>query len=162
MHKKIMVPIAFSEYAQGIIDHAASIAKPLGAKMMIVNVINERDLEAVERIASYGYKVDRNEYLNTVKEERRTKLKELTKNLTLPEEDLSFSFRVGTPIDELLKYVVEKEIDLVIMGVKNRDITHFFTGSVATQMFTRCPCTIVSYRDEGTTKRLTARINKHR
>ena len=48
MRKKILVPIAFSVYSQGIINYAASIAGPLGAEMMIVNVINERDLEAVE------------------------------------------------------------------------------------------------------------------
>ena len=70
MRKKILVPIAFSVYSQGIINYAASIAGPLGAEMMIVNVINERDLEAVERIASYGYKVDGEHYVRTIKDER--------------------------------------------------------------------------------------------
>jgi nucleotide-binding universal stress UspA family protein len=162
MRKKILVPIAFSVYSQGIINYAASIAGPLGAEMMIVNVINERDLEAVERIASYGYKVDGEQYVRTIKDERRAMLVQLTENLTLPDGQVSFSFRVGDPATELLKLVVDENVDMVVMGVKTRDIRHLFTGSVAEQMFARCPCALVSYRDPETIERLQKRIAKHR
>ena len=160
--KKILVPIAISKYSQGIINYAASLAGPLGAEMLIVNVINERDLEAVDRITSYGYKVDTEHYLQTIKEERRELLKKLTADLVLPDGQVSFTFRVGDPAMELLKLVVDSEIDMVVMGVKARDISHLFTGSVAEKMFSRCPCTIVSYRDEETCARLEKRIRKHR
>jgi len=162
MSTKILVPIAFSQYSQGIIDYAASLAEPLGAEMMIVNVINERDLEAVERITSYGYKVDSEHYVHTIKEERLSLLAKLTAHLTLPDGQVSFSFRVGDPATELLKLVVDDNIDMVVMGVKTRDIRHLFTGSVAEQMFSRCPCTVVSYRDGETRERLKKRIMKHR
>ncbi len=162
MRTKILVPIAFSNYSQGIINYAASLAAPLGAEMMIVNVINERDLEAVERITSYGYKVDSEHYVQTIKGERRALLAKLTENLTLPDGQVSFSFRVGDPATELLKLVVDENIEMVVMGVKTRDIRHLFTGSVAEQMFSRCPCTVVSYRDRETTERLKKRIMKHR
>lgn len=160
--KKILVPIAFSIYSQGIIQYAASLAAPLGAEMMIVNVINERDLEAVERITQHGYKVDAEQYVRTIKDERRALLAKMTESLTLPDGQVSFSFRVGDPATELLKLVVDEEIDMVVMGVKTRDIRHLFTGSVAEQMFARCPCTVVSYRDQETAKRLRKRVMKHR
>lgn len=162
MRTKILVPIAFSAYSQGIIQHAASLAGPLGAEMMIVNVINERDLEAVERISSYGYKVDSEHYMRTIKDERRALLAQLTADLTLPDGQVSFAFRVGDPATELLKLVVDEGIDMVVMGVKTRDIRHLFTGSVAEQMFSRCPCTVVSFRDPDTAKRLKKRVMKHR
>ena len=53
MVKKILVPIAFSKYSQGILNYAAGIAEPLGAELLVVNVINERDLQAVNKIASF-------------------------------------------------------------------------------------------------------------
>ncbi|MFV0436923.1 MAG: universal stress protein [Desulfopila sp.] len=162
MRKKILVPIAFSQYAQGIVNYAAEIAAGLQAEMMIVNVINERDLEAVARISSYGYQVDKEQYVRTVKDERRAALADLTRGLRLPEGDLSFSFRIGDPATELLKLVVDEKIELVVMGVKTRDIRHLFTGSVAEQMFARCPCTVVSYRDPTTAERLATRIMNHR
>ncbi len=162
MIKKILVPIAFSDFSKGILDHAAEIAAPIGAELLIVNVINERDLEAVERIASYGYKVDGEHYVHTIQDERRQMLEELTANLTLPDDKVSFTFLLGDPATELLKMVVDEDIDMVVMGVKTKDIRHIFTGSVAERMFRRCPCMVVSYRDDKTSERLRKRIEKSR
>ena len=55
MLNKILVPIAFSKYSESILDYALKLAKPHGAKLLIVNVISEKSLEAVEKISSHGY-----------------------------------------------------------------------------------------------------------
>lgn len=162
MVKKILVPIAFSKYSQGILNYAAGIAEPLGAELLVVNVINERDLQAVNKIASFGYKVDTESYLKTLKGEKREELKKLTESMTLPDELVSFSFRVGDPTNELLKLVVDKNIDMVIMGIKTHDVRHIFAGSVAERMFRKCPVTVVSYRDEEISERLLKRFMRHR
>lgn len=162
MKKKILVPIAFSHYSQGIINYAASLAEALAADMLIVNVINERDLEAVERIVHFGYKVDTEHYVKIIQEERRQTLATLTADLQLPDEQVSFAFRIGDPANELLKLVVDEKIDMVVMGVKTKEISHIFTGSVAERLFRRCPCTVISYRDEETRKRLRKRIQTSR
>jgi len=162
MVKKILVPIAFSKYSQGILNYAAGIAEPLGAELLIVNVINERDLAAVDKIASFGYKVDIESYLETLKSEKREELKKLTASMTLPDEQVSFSFRVGDPTNELLRLVVDKNIDMVIMGIKTHDVRHIFAGSVAERMFRKCPVTVVSYRDDEISERLLKKFTKHR
>jgi len=162
MKKKILVPIAFSKYSKGIIDHAASLAGPLDAELLIVNVINERDLEAVERIVHFGYKVDTEHYVKIIQEERRQILTELTADLTLPDEQVTFTFRIGDPANELLKLVVDEKIDMVVMGVKTKEISQIFTGSVAERLFRKCPCTVISYRDKETRKRLCKRIDRNR
>jgi len=162
MVKKILVPIAFSKYSQGILNYAAGIAESLGAELLVVNVINERDLEAVDKIASFGYKVDIESYLETLKSEKREVLKKLMANMTMPDEQVSFTFRVGDPTNELLKLVVDKNIDMVIMGIKTHDIRHIFAGSVAERMFRKCPVTIVSYRDDEISARLLKKFVRHR
>lgn len=160
MFKKILVPIAFSQYSRGILGFAAKLADPLGAELLIVNVVNERDLEAVERIASFGYKVDGDSYVATIQKERIEKLEEMIADIGLAEEKYNFRFLAGEPTTELLKIVVKEEIDLVVMGTKDKDIRHIFTGSVAERMFRRCPVSIVSYRDDSIASRLEQRIKK--
>ena len=161
MRKKILVPIAFSEFSKGIVNYAASVAEPLDADLILVNVINERDLEAVERIAHFGYKVDAEHYVETLQEERRKDIVELVERLTLPDDQVSFSFLIGDPADELLKLIVKEEIDMVVMGVKTRDVKHLFTGSGAEKMFRKCPCPILSYRGTRTREQLRKRLIRH-
>lgn len=160
MVKRILVPIAFSQYSQGMLDYAASLAGPLDAELIIVNIISSRDLEAVERISSYGYKVDTDHYLETIRTERRDQIIAMTENLTLPDNKVRFTFRMGDTTTELLKLIVEKEVDMIVMGVKTRDFKTMFTGSVAERIFRKCPVTVVSYRDDTTASRLQKRAQK--
>ncbi len=161
MIKKIMVPIAFSKYSRGILDYAANLAESTAAELCIVNVINARDLEAVNKITAFGYKVDTDKYLEIVQKERRDEIAQMSEHLTLPDDKVSFSFMVGDPAEELLHVVVESDIDMVVMGIKTRDITHMFAGSVAERLFRRCPVPIVSYRGDDIAERLRKRVEKH-
>ena len=161
MIKKILVPIAFSKYSEGIIRYAAELAAGTGAEMLIVNVINEKNLEAVDKITSYGYNVDIEHYVSTLKTEREEELKQLLAKLTLPDDKVTYHFCVGDPTNELLKLVVSRSIDMVVMGVKTHDIRHIFTGSVAERIFRKCPVTVVSYRDEEIAERLLKKFERH-
>lgn len=160
MFTKILVPIAFSKYSKGILRFAASLAKPLGATLLIANVVNERDLEAVERISSFGYKVDGDQYVATVQKERTAMLEELLRELAIGEDDYDFTFLAGDPTTELLKLVLEEQIDFVVMGTKAKDLRHIFAGSVAERMFRKCPVPIVSYRGEDIARELEGKIRK--
>lgn len=162
MVKKILVPIVFSKYSSGILSYAAEIASATGAELIVANVINERDLEAVSKITSYGYKVDVEHYIETVKKERLEELGVLLEKLTLPDEQVTYTFCLGEPTQELLKLVVDRNVDMVVMGVKNRDFRHIFTGSVAERMFHKCPVTLVSYRGGEVGDRLRRRFEKQR
>lgn len=162
MVKKILVPIAFSEYSRGILNYAADLATCSGAELIVANIINERDLEAVDKITSYGYKVDVEHYVETIKKERLAELDILLKELTLPDEKVTYTFCLGEPTHELLKLVADRDIDMVVMGVKNKEIKHIFTGSVAERMFRKCPVTVVSYRGGEIAARLRRRFEKQR
>lgn len=161
MIKKIMVPLAFSKYSPGILNCAADLCESMGAELFVVNVINERNLDAVNKISSFGYKVDTEKYIDTIKKERRAEIVKMTGPLTLPDDRVSFTFLIGDPTTELLRYVVEKDIDLVVMGIKANDIRHVFAGSVAERMFRKCPVPVLSYRGDDITARLKERIHKH-
>ena len=161
MIRKILVPIAFSKYTEGILRFAAEIAHACTAELQVVNVINERDLEAVRKITAFGYQVDTEHYLQTLIQERRSELAQLLEKVGLNADAIPFHFEVGNPAEKLLQLVVKENIDAVVMGVKNRDIRTLFTGSVAERVFHRCPVTVISYRDKEIAKHLRKRIQKH-
>jgi nucleotide-binding universal stress UspA family protein len=160
MSRKILVPIAFSTYSKGILRFAFSLAKPLGAKLFIVNVVNERSIEAIEKISSHGYKLDGDKYIATIQQERITRLEEMVGELGISDDDYEYVMLVGDPATELLRMSVREGIDMVVMGTKTRELRHIFTGSVAERMFRRCPIPVISYRDEDIAKRLERKIHK--
>ncbi len=160
MLKKILVPVGFTPYSKGILKLAYDIAKPLDAKILIANVVNERDLEAVERIASFGYKVDGDHYISVIQSEQIAKLDEFLQEVGIPENMYDFVLLVGDPTTELLKTVLKEDIDLVVMGTKVRDIKNIFTGSVAERMFRRCPVPVIYYRGEKLSAALRKKMEK--
>ena len=158
--KKIMVAVGFSEYAEGIFNYSDKLADKLGAELIVANIINSRDVEAVTTITRMGYDLDPEKYIKELKEERRNAFGEVVKNATLSRDSIKLILQIGNPINELLKIIIAENVDVVVMGVKGRtDLEHILIGSVAEKLFRRSPVTVVSYRDEKTTQRLRKRIN---
>ncbi len=157
--KKILIPLAFSPYSEGIVQYAVSLAKALDVeKMLFVNVINQRDVDAVERITSFGYEVDGNHYVEEIEKERVAKLEKMLDKIDFPNDRMKLIITVGNPADKLLKYAVKENVDMIVMGVKAKsEIIHAFTGSVAEKLFRRSPVTIVSYREE----KIASELRKH-
>jgi len=156
--KKIMVAVGFTEYAQGLLSYAARIAKSLNAELIVVNIINVRDVEAIGSIAAMGYDVDSEHYVAGIKEERRQTLSEILATVSFPADKIRAVFQVGHPVDELLKIAMREKVDLMVMGVRGRsDLEHVLVGSVAEKLFRRSPIPILSYRDEKSA----ARLKKH-
>jgi len=159
--RKVLVALAFSEYAQGTFTFAADLAQSAGAELIVASVINARDVESVRTISAMGYKVDGEHYVASIKAERKQALEKIVAASDLPHERIRTVFMVGNPIDELLKLIVAESVDVVIMGPKGRtDLEHVLVGSVAEKIFRRSPATVISYRDAKMAERYKARIGK--
>jgi nucleotide-binding universal stress UspA family protein len=158
--KRIMVAVGYSEYSAGIFYYADKLAKKLGAELIVANIINVRDVEAVSAITNMGYDLDPERYIKELKEERLNDFEEVAKKATLARDSMKVILEVGNPIDELLKIIVREDVDAVVMGVKgSTDLEHIFIGSVAEKLFRRSPVTVISYRDEKNRQRLRNRIH---
>ena len=156
---KIMAAVGFTEYSEELLGYAAGIADSLGAEMIVVNIINSRDVEAVGAIAAMGYEVDSEHYVSGVEEERRRALEQVLKKISFPAERIRPVFKVGHPVEELLKIAVKENVDLIVMGIKGRsDLEHLLVGSVAEKIFRRSPVPILSYRDEKSAQRFKKHI----
>ncbi len=158
--KKIMVALAFSEYAESIFGYAVTLAKRLDAELIVASIINVRDVQAVGTISSMGYEVDSEQYVAKIRNERQSKLEKFIKAYAFPADKIKTVIRVGDPVDELLKTAVTENVDMIVMGIKGRtNLEYMFVGSVAEKMFRRSPVPIVSYRDPKNAERLRKRIH---
>lgn len=159
--RKVLVALAFSDYARGTFGFAADFADCAGAELIVASVINARDVESVRMISAMGYEVDGENYIENIKAERQRFLDEMVGNCSLPPERIRTVFAVGNPIDELLKLMLQETIDVVVMGPKGRtDLEHVLVGSVAEKIFRRSPATVISYRDERVAERNRNRVRK--
>ena len=157
--KTIMAAVEFSPYSKGIFNYAGQLAVGLDADLVVASIINERDVSAVRRIADMGYEVDGQDYVSGIKRERKNVYEQLAAESSVPDDRIKIVYKVGNPIEELLKIIVAEKIDMVVMGIKGRtDLEYALAGSVAEKMFRRSPVTVVSYRDEATAKRLMKKI----
>ena len=157
--KKIMVALAFSDYSAEEFGYASELAAALKAELLVANIINERDVSAINKIIAMGYKLDSEAYVKGLIAERQTKLDAMLQAAAFPKEQLTAVFRIGNPVDELLKIIVEENVDLVVMGIKGRsDLEYLFVGSVAEKLFQRSPVPIISFRDAKNAARLRSRI----
>lgn len=156
----IIVALGFSPYAGEIFNYAAGLALKLDADLAVVHVINARDVATVTTISGMGYEVDEEHYIENIKKERNKILDEIIKSASFPKARIRAIFKVGNPVDELLKAAVEEKADMIVMGTKGRtDLAHVFVGSVAEKVFHRSPVPVVSFRDEKTAQRMRHRIH---
>ncbi len=158
--KKIMVALAFSDYSAEEFAYSSDLATTLNADLVVGNIINQRDVSAVNRIATMGYELDSEAYVESLIKERQELLDEMIQAAAFPKDRLTILFKVGDPVGELLKIIIKEKIDLMVMGIKGRtDMEYLFVGSVAEKLFQRSPVPIISYRDAKNAARLRSRIH---
>ncbi len=156
---KIMVALALTSNSEGLFNYAAQIADLLNAELIVASIINSRDISAVGMVASMGYDVDSEHYVEGVKAERKEMLEHFMEKSSFDRKKIRTIFKVGNPIDELLKLIVKENIDMIVMGVKGRsDLEHVLIGSVAEKLFRRSPVPVISFRDEKSAERLRKKI----
>jgi nucleotide-binding universal stress UspA family protein len=159
--KKILVSLSFADVSKAIFNYAAKLAKNLDADLIALNVINSRDVDAIQTISSMGYNVDSGQYIKGIREERTAFLENIIKDSCFPPNKVRILFKTGNPIDEILNTSIEEKVDMIVMGPKGKtNLEHVLIGSVAEKVFRWSPVTVISFRDEEYSKRLRKRIHK--
>ena len=146
--KKIMVAVDFSEYSLKIATHAGQLAEDLGAELIFVNVINQRDIDMVNQVTMYTDKISVKGYVDGLKEDRTENMQKLLKETSCNRIPNRFLIKKGVPFVELVKTAEEEQVDMVVMGTKGRgNIAGILFGSQAEKMFRHCPVPLLSIRE---------------
>ncbi|NOX33245.1 MAG: universal stress protein [Deltaproteobacteria bacterium] len=158
--KKILVPLAFTDYSQGVFNCAVQVALTNDADIIVLSIINSRDIESVKTIVSMGYDVDAEHYVEEIRKDRKQKLNKMAKTAKIDKDKVKILFKVGRPVDEILKTISKEAPDLVVMGTRGRaNLKNSIMGAVAGKVFKRSPVDILSYRDKDVKKNLEKKLH---
>ena len=147
--KKIMVAVDFSDYSQKVVDYACRLAQDLGAELIFVNVINQRDIDMVNQVTVYTDKISVKDYINGLIDDRNEKMQRLLEDTNCTQTPNQFMIKKGIPFVELIDTAKEEKVDIVVMGTKGRgDISGILFGSQAEKMFRHCPVPLLSIREK--------------
>ena len=151
--RKIMVGCDLSRYSKETLTYAAVLAEKFQAELIVVNVINKKEIDTILKVAEGQF--DRNiekyveksaaDYVQRVKEDRTGHLDKLIEEIGCSDLTVRKIFRIGVPFQELIGAIEDEGADLMVMGQKGRsDLTGVLFGSNAEKVFRRCPIPLLS------------------
>ncbi len=142
MFANIVCPVDFSEYTEGILKYAVSIAKKYDARVHLLHVIpNLNYFTPYESFLTPENLVliERN-----IEKEIEKDFEKIVKKIDMPVIKI---IKTGVVFVEIIDYIKEENIDLVIMGTHGRSgIEHILIGSVAEKILRRSPCPVLTVR----------------
>jgi nucleotide-binding universal stress UspA family protein len=145
---KIVVAVDFSDHAQAAVKYAVNLAADVGAELLLVNVINQRDIYMTRKIAARfpGFSVEK--YLKETREKRENSFRALIEASDCSGVVVKTCIRSGVPWQELIEEIQEKKADLLVMAPKGRsNLMDTLIGSCAKKLFKQCPIPVLSVRE---------------
>jgi len=151
--KRILAACDLSAYTGNVLNTAIGLAASLDAGLLVVNVINQRDMdsvqEALEKIA-FGYEnvpISLAQHRADMESERLQSLREAVDNAGGADRECDCLIKIGVPFQAIMETIAQKQADLVVMGTKGRsNISDVLLGSTAERLFRRCPVPLLSVR----------------
>ncbi len=139
--RRVLVPIDFSDASEVALRHAKEIALTYGAEIDLLHVVDEPVYPS-----AYGDTVDFPGQV--VAEEAEDELANLARDIIGVEHAMA-KVVVGHPVEHILKYVEENEVDLLVMATHGRTgLNRLMLGSVSEKVLRQSPIPVFLVKPE--------------
>jgi nucleotide-binding universal stress UspA family protein len=127
------------------VRYSVWLAKQVNAALLLVSVINQRDLDMMSR-AMVGYNAfSLPNYLDEQIKDRKARMNELVEAASPEAIACRYTVRQGVPYLELLAVIQEEHPDLLVVSAKGRsNLADGVVGSTARKMYRRSPIPLIT------------------
>lgn len=141
--RRILFPTDFSEPARQAQKYAAALAEKFGAELHAMNVVPEIILPATDSYTVW-----------TLPEGGMKAQLDAAEALLKTEVGLPTTVirhvTVGFPVEEIMKYAGEHDIDLIVVGTHGHTgLSHLLLGSVAEKLVRLATCPVLTVHPKG-------------
>ena len=144
--KKILVPCDFSTAAEEAFKFAVKIAKQSGGEIFVLYVLDITLLRGTPSLAhSYAFNLNFLKEMEREADEKFLIMREKFAPKTLP---VNFTQKIGTLVPDIGSFVLEKGIDLVVMGTR-RSEEHSARTSNTQSAVRNCSVPVVALRKDS-------------
>lgn len=147
--QKILACIDLSEYTKSTMEYAVALARGMMTDVVILNVINERDVEAARSISlDYPERINIDEYVERTRAHRKNQINKMIQaDFKADIAKFRIIVEVGVPFKTILETIKKEDIDMVVLGNKGRsNVVGTLFGSHAEKVFRHSPVPVLSVR----------------
>jgi len=105
---KILVACDLSNYSIQAVEYAADMAESVNAELVIVNVINQRDLDMIEKVTQHTDEITVSKYVSETREYRSEEIAKVLADAKRHPALYRTNFRTGVPFREILAAIEEE------------------------------------------------------
>ncbi len=136
MFKKILYPTDFSDVSKKAIDYIKQLRERGSETVIVLHVINQRGMQAVERYAS-GNSI---EIEQRIMDDAKQQIKVIEDELKKSGFKVKSMIKTGIPVREILKAEEKEEnVSVIVIGSHGRgNLEEIFLGSVSEKVSRRC------------------------
>ena len=135
MFKKILYPTDFSDVSKKAIDYIKQLREGGSEKVIVLHVINERGMRAIERYALASSVEIEGRIMDDAKQE----LKAIEDELKKSGIKVKTMIRRGVPLLEILKAEEKEDISVIVIGSHGKsNLEEMFLGSVSEKVSRKC------------------------
>ena len=142
--RRILVPIDFSPHSEQALKYATALAEKFGAELFLIHAFQDLSLYQTEVVSGAPPIMPPVEQLTA---SARGEMARLVDEKKLQRFNAHTEIVEGAPVEEIVDYAKEKDIDLIVLGTHGRGwLAHALMGSVAEKVVRKAPCPVLTVR----------------